>query len=191
MSVLRMMKGILILFLGIGLCLTVHYAAYAQTDSASPVSFSIEADMLPYISGGHYLSGVLGIDHFNLRWITTKTTVPDFVTPEGFKNWDLDVNAVIIDYFPNENREGLWLGGGIEHWDSHIRSKNSGDSGTFSQKILTFGTGYLYPLSDHWYINPWAALHYNLSDKNAEIGSSNFKIPDIMYEASIKLGYRF
>ena len=177
--------------LGVLLTLGITITTFAASADDPWLTFGMELDMLPYLSGGHYVSGVVGFDHYNVRLITTKTTVPDFVAPKGYKNWDLDVNAFIVDYFPDESREGLWLAGGVEFRDSRIQNKNTGESGKFSQKILTVGCGYLYKMTDHWHINPWAALHYNLSDENVAIGSSNLKLPDIMYEASIKLGYQF
>jgi hypothetical protein len=188
----RMMKLFGIFILGVLLSLCVTFTVHASaTDDNSGVTFGMEVDMLPYLSGGHYLSGVVGYDHYNLRLISTKTTVPGFASPKGYKDWDLDVNAIIIDYFPNENREGFWIANGVEFWDSHIRNKNTGEKGSFSQKILTLGCGYTYNINDHLYINPWAAIHYNLSDSNVPIGSSNLNLPDIMYEASVKLGYTF
>ncbi|HBE78948.1 MAG TPA: hypothetical protein DDW65_14395 [Firmicutes bacterium] len=201
MFLFNVLKSLQVLIIGTVLCLTVSLTAHAAAMDENPLqssssennglSFGMEVDALPYVSGGHYISGVIGFDHYNLRLISTKTTIPGFVTPDGFKDWDLDVTAVILDYFPGENREGLWLGGGMEFWDSKIRTKNTGDSGSFSQKIITLGAGYVYNLNEHWYINPWAAIHYNLSDKNVAIGASNLDIPDIMYEASVKLGYKF
>lgn len=190
MIISRMMKVFLVLMLGISLCLVINFTAHAATENEN-VTFGTEVDMLPYIGGGHYLSGVVGYDHFKFRLIAAKTTIPGFVTPKGFDDWDLDCRAIIVDYFPNENREGLWIGSGLEFWDSYIRNKNTGASGKFSQKIFTFGVGYIYNMTEHWYINPWAALHYNLSDSNVAVGSSTLNLPDIMYEASVKLGYKF
>jgi hypothetical protein len=176
---------VLVILLTLGITIT----ALAADDQG--LTFGMELDALPYISGGHYISGVIGYDHYNLRLITTHTSIPSFVTPKGYKNWDMDVNAVIVDYFPDESREGLWLGGGIEFWDSKIKNKNTNDSGKFSQKILTVGCGYVYKMTEHWYVNPWAALHYNLGDESVAIGTGNMKLQDAMYEASIKLGYQF
>jgi hypothetical protein len=192
MLIPKPVKTLLILIFAISLCLTITLAACAAgNEPGNTVSFGLEVDMLPYLSGGHYISGVVGFDHFNVRLITTKTTIPDFVTPDGFDDWKLDVTAIILDYFPDENRVGLWLGGGLEYWDGKIRAKDTGAAGTFSQRILTFGCGYVYNISEHWYLNPWAAIHYNLSDDKVDIGSSKLNLPDIMYEASVKLGYRF
>ena len=180
-----------ICILGILLTLGLSMTTLAASQSDPGLTFGMEVDALPYLSGGHYISGVIGFDHYNVRLIRTKTTIPGFVTPKGYKDWDLEVNAVIVDYFPDENRKGLWLAGGVEFWDSRIQNKNTGNAGKFSQKILTLGCGYVYKLSDHWYINPWAALHYNLSDENVTVGSNNLKLPDMMYEGSVKLGYQF
>ena len=190
----RITKGFLILIVVVCLGLTINFTAVAATGTAadnSGISLGTEVDLLPYASGGYYLSGVLGFNHYNLRLITTNTTIPGFATPKGFKDWDLEVTALILDYFPGENREGFWFGGGFELWDSDIKNKDTGETGAFSQKILTVGCGYVYKFTDHWYINPWTALHYNLSAQNVAIGSSNLKLPDLMYEASVKLGYKF
>ena len=187
----QMFKVMGMLLLGSFLTFMVTFTAHAASDEDQGPSFAIEADALPYISGGHYVSGVIGFDHVNLRLIDTKTTVPGFVTPKDYHDWDLNVKAVIIDYFPGEYREGFWVAGGVEFWDSQIENKNTGEKGKFSQKILTVGCGYVINLTNHLYINPWAGLHYNLSDKNVAIGSSNLSLPDVMYEASVKLGYQF
>ncbi len=186
-----MNRLLLRLIIGISLCLVAPLTACAAAENAN-VSLGTEIDLLPFVSDGYYSSSVIGFDHYNVRLITAKTKIPGFATPDGYRDWKLkNVTAVIIDYFPNENREGIWFAGGFEHWKSAIREKSSGATGTFSQNVLTLGSGYVYNLNEHWYINPWIALHYNLSDKTVPVGSSALKLKDIMYETSIKLGYRF
>jgi hypothetical protein len=180
-----MIKIFCMIGFAMSLCLAIRFTACAET-----VSLGAEVDMLPYLSGGYYLGGVVGFNHLNVRLGTTQTAVPGFVTPKGFENWDLDVNTIIVDYFPAENREGFWLAGGVEFWNDRIAAKDTGATANFTQKILTFGCGYTYFLNEHWYINPWAALHYNLSNDHVAVGSSDLKVPDLMYEASLKLGYR-
>ncbi len=191
MKLPEMNKLLLWLIIGLILCLTTPLSASAAAENTK-VRLGTELDLLPFVSDGYYSSSVVGFDHYNVRLITAKTKIPGFATPDGYRDWKLkNVTAVIIDYFPDENREGVWFAGGFEHWKSAIRAKSSGATGTFSQNIFTLGSGYVYNLNEHWYINPWIALHYNLSDHPVPVGSDVLQLKDIMYEASIKLGYRF
>jgi len=58
-----------------------------------------ELDLLPYISGGYYVSAWYGIDQFRFRAILTKTTVPQFAVADGYAENKLNVYAFITDYF--------------------------------------------------------------------------------------------
>lgn len=180
----------LVFVLGIAFCLTVNSPSYAA--NSGELSFGTEFDLFPFINGGYYSSGVISYDHYNARLIIADTKIPDFATPDGYDHWKLKkVTAIILDYFPGENHEGLWFAGGFEHWESEIRNQATEATGTFSQNILTLGTGYVYNFTEHWYINPWIALHYNLSDDTVKINSSDLKLNDLMGEVSVKIGYRF
>lgn len=192
----RIIKVIPILTVGIVLCLMAVSTAYADTGNESAegkekIVIGTEVDLLPYLSGGYYLSEVTGFQHFQVRLVNATTLIPEFVTPAGFDSWKLNATTIIIDYFPDEDRKGLWLAIGYEYWNSRIKVKETNENGSFSQNILTIGSGYVYRLSDHWYIDPWAALHLNLGDKTVTIGSKNLDLPDCMLEASIKVGYNF
>jgi hypothetical protein len=59
-----------------------------------------ELDLLPYVSGGYYVSGWIGHDRIRVRPVVTKTTLPSFVVQDGFTNAGLDAYALIVDYFP-------------------------------------------------------------------------------------------
>ena len=95
-----------------------------------------ELDLLPYVSGGYYLSAWYGVDHFRFRAILTKTTVPEFVLADGYTNNKLNVYAFITDYFFKKNFEGFWVGTGLEYWDSQITYEAENQTASYNTPFL-------------------------------------------------------
>jgi len=95
-----------------------------------------ELDLLPYVSGGYYLSAWYGVDQFRFRAILTKTTVPEFVLADGYTNNKLNVYAFITDYFFKKNFEGFWVGTGLEYWDSQITYEAENQTASYNTPFL-------------------------------------------------------
>ena len=136
---MRTLLGIMLLVLS-----ATWFTWGQKSDSASTSSQStvgLELDALPYITGGYYGSIWYGIDHVRFRGVITKTTVPQFVLPDGFRNNHLDVIAFIVDYFPQRDFRGWWIGTGVEFWNATIEHENESVAPSYSNTIFTVGGG--------------------------------------------------
>jgi hypothetical protein len=72
-----------------------------------------------------------------------------------------------------------------------VKEKSSGVIKSYRTDIFTLGGGYTFRFNDHFYINPWAAIHIPVGgDKNVQFPNDTFKIR-AMPEASIKIGINF
>lgn len=156
-------------------------------------NFGVEVDLLPYINGGNYIGAFVSENGLKYRLVRAETNLPEFILDDNIDNVELEVYAFIIDYyFDKSNYEGLWIGAGFEYWQSSIDEKNGVKDVNLKQKIFTLGGGYVFRISDNFYINPWAAIHIDMgSDDYKMVGSTKYKIQDILPEASIKLAYYF
>jgi hypothetical protein len=151
-----------------------------------------ELDLLPYISGGYYVSAWYGIDQFRFRAILTKTTVPEFVLADGYTDNKLDVYAFIADYFFKKNFEGFWIGTGLESWDAQIKYEAENQTASYNNTVFTLGGGYVWKFYENFYLNPWVAFHYIIAgDKEVRVGGNSFKPNVLTPEASIKVGWHF
>lgn len=185
-----MKKSILIIVV---LLASTLWAQQTNSDSIlTEQTFGTELDLLPYISGGYYVSAWYGIDQFRFRAILTNTTVPEFVLADGYTNNKLKVYAFIMDYFFKKNFEGFWIGTGIEYWDSQIKFETENQTAEYNNTLFTFGGGYVWKFYDNFFLNPWAAFHYIIAgDKEVKVGSTTFKPNVFTPEASIKIGWYF
>ncbi|MDP3443652.1 MAG: hypothetical protein Q8T08_12405 [Ignavibacteria bacterium] len=155
-------------------------------------SIGTELDLLPYISGGYYVSAWYGVDQFRFRAILTKTKVPQFAVANGYTDNKLNVYAFITDYFFMKNFEGFWIGTGLEYWDSQIKFEAENKTTSYNNSVFTLGGGYVWKLYKNFYLNPWVAFHYIIAgDKEVRVGSSTFKPNVFTPEASIKIGLHF
>jgi hypothetical protein len=151
-----------------------------------------ELDLLPYISGGYYVSLWYGKDHLRYRGVYARTNVPSFAVPDGFSNHELWAAAFIVDYFFKENFEGWWVAAGYEYWDSQIQTESGSHKLFYNNNIMTVGGGYVWKFADNFYLNPWAAGHILIT------GTGPFQMGDQTYtpslftpELSLKVGWHF
>lgn len=178
---MRFYPVILILLMGISPC-------RAENTSAA----GIELDAVPWLTGGHYLSGWYGKDHFRYRAVASKINVPDSFAKQGFKDWQITAYALIMDYFPRREQTGIWYGGGFEYWQSKIANQADNISAEYHNTVFTVGLGYVWPLTDSLYLNPWAALHRVIGgDENISVGNQTYRQDRTEASASVKLGWRF
>lgn len=161
--------------------------------SEESLDFGLEIDALPYITGGYYGSSWIGWHNFRLRGVISSVKLPEFVLPKDFSAWEMEVLAVIFDYFPRKTNkyQGPWIGAGYEYWESAIEIKSSKRNGELSHHILTLGGGYVHKFSDHFYVNLWGAGHYTLSGKELKVKGESFEIPSFQAEVSLKFGWIF
>ena len=162
-------------------------------DDQTPKKWMVgtELDLVPYIFDGYYISAVAGYGKWRARFVRTNITTPNFATRSGFEDNKLNVNAYIVDYYLKEGFQGWWIGPGYETWDGEVKEKTSGVRKTYKTEILTLGGGYTFRFNDHFYINPWAAVHIPIGgDKDVQFVNKSFKIRTTP-EASIKIGINF
>jgi hypothetical protein len=173
--------------------LSIFSLALGQNGDSIPTSsttFGLELDALPYISSGYYGSVWYGADHFRIRGVVTKTTVPEFILPEGFKNNRLKVFAFIVDYFPQLEFRGWWIGSGLEIWNATIEHKNENSAPSYTNTVFTVGGGYVWKFYRNFYLNPWAAAHIIIAgDKDVAVGLHAFKPSVFTGEVSLKIGW--
>lgn len=169
-------------------------AANAQpVASSQPKQWMVgtELDLVPFLLDGWYASAIAGLGHWRARYVLTNATTPGFVTPSGFADNELDVQAYIVDYYFREGFAGWWIGPGLESWDGEVRQESTGERRSYETWIATLGGGYTFRFSDHFYLNPWLAVHVPIGgDKEVAFPGDTFDVR-VTAEASIKFGINF
>ena len=152
-----------------------------------------ELDVLPYFTGGYYGSIWYGHGPVRGRFIVANTNVPSFFIPTGFKDYNLQVYALIGDYFiQSSSFEKLWVGLGVEYWDGTIVSESTEISADHNNYVITIRLGYVWKFYKNFYLNPWFGLHIIAAgDTSVPVGNEEFKPPVITPEISLKLGWHF
>jgi hypothetical protein len=181
-----------LLYFSIVILIMINIALGKNIESVptSSTALGLELDALPYISGGYYGSVWYGFDHFRIRGVVTKTTVPEFMLPEDYKNNRLKVFAFIVDYFPQLEFHGLWIGSGLETWNSTIEHENENVSSSYSNTVFTAGGGYVWKFYNNFYLNPWGAAHVIIAgDKKVAVGVHTYKPSIFTGEVSLKIGW--
>lgn len=177
------MKKIKIILLMIGL----NYVLFAID------KVSLELDVLPYLTGGNYIGIGVANNGLNYRLIKANVNLPNFVLQKDIESINMDVSTIIVDYFfDRASYQGLWIGIGYEIWDLEITEKESQIKENLRQRIFTLGGGYVYNFSENFYINPWAAIHYDLNSNTKKlVGNTSYEPNRTTPEASLKFGYNF
>jgi hypothetical protein len=181
---------------GVALSLPAHRVADAQENTGSGgVKLGSELDILPYATGGYYGSGFLGRDGWKFRYVVARTDIPSFLVTDGFEAKRTDAYALLADRFFGAKRgklEGFWIGGGGEYWRSRIRTDASPAYTSYQNYLLTLGGGYVWRLSKHFYLNPWAGGHFVVAHARAiAVSAEMYTQPVFTAEASAKLGITF
>ena len=155
-------------------------------------SIGLEADVLPYLTGGYYGSVWVAHSHVRYRAVITNVTTPDFMLEDGFTNNEMTVYALLIDYFFKSSVEKWWVGGGLEYWDAEIQTNARLSTATYECYVATVGGGYVWKLHKNFYLNPWVAMHARLGgDSSAIVDGKEFAAARFTPEASLKLGWYF
>jgi hypothetical protein len=166
-----------------------------QQTAASKWAFGGEIDALPFVMSGYYGSGFVGRGGWKFRAVAARSTLPSFMVTDGFKDKRSDAYAVLADRFIGARRqklEGLWVGGGGEYWRNRIRTDAAPTYANYHNYMLTVGSGYVWKLSRHVYLNPWTAGHFAVAgERNILVSGKTYKQPVFTPEGSIKLGFTF
>jgi hypothetical protein len=127
-----------------------------------------------------------------VRPVITNTTLPSFVVQDGFENAELDVYAVIVDYFFQDGFRGFWVGAGAEYWQNSVENELDGGTAEWDNTIATIGGGYVWKFAGNFYLNPWGAGHLVVGGPTSvEAGGATYSTNRFIPEASIKLGWHF
>jgi hypothetical protein len=182
------MKRIRALILGSLLCFACGGATAA---GQREWTFGTEFDLVPFLNDGYYVSAIAGKGRLRGRLVSAHLTVPAFATDDAFEDNDLSVVAGILDVYFKDGFSGWWLGPGFEGWEGDVTEKASGLRQSYQTTIFTVGGGYTWKFSRHFYLNPWAAVHFPIGgDREISFTSSDFEIKPTP-EASVKLGIEF
>lgn len=177
------------------LLLLLFVPAAAQPSSPSTerlVSLGVEADALPFLTGGYYASVWAGHDHLRYRAILTRLTTPEFALPDGFTNNDITAYTLIADYFFEPGFSGWWVGAGAEYWSGSIQAETKRSTAKYHNTILTAGGGHVWKFYKNLYLNPWGAVHLRVGgDTAVGVDGTTFEPALFQYEVSLKLGWHF
>lgn len=172
------------------------YAADGSGNAGPGVwKFGSEIDALPYAMNGYYGSVFAGRNNWRIRGVTARSTTPSFLVTNGFRDKRTDAVAFLVDRFigrRGRSLDGLWIGGGVEHWRNRIRTDESAEYTRYSNFVLTAGAGYVWRLSPHLYLNPWAGGHFVAAGRRTiDVSGSAYNQPVFTPEFSVKFGFTF
>ena len=168
-----------------------------QNSPGKTIRAGISTDLLPYISAeitgekGLSLQGWLSLNRFKYRIVFARTSIPENFMYDGIRLQELRVFAFIADYYFQKINKGPWIGSGIELWENNAKDKISENDISWTSLILTFGGGYTFMQGEHFYLNPFAAIHFNPAPDSVRTEKSSFDEKSISSSASVKIGWMF
>ncbi|HVV07084.1 MAG TPA: hypothetical protein VHC96_22805 [Puia sp.] len=163
-----------------------------KTPAPSGFTGGVEADVLPFLTGGYYMSVWGGYKHVRYRIVLTEVNTPQFLLPEKFSNNEIEAYALIADYFFHRDFQGCWIGTGLEWWKGQIDTRDASATGRYTAYLYTIGTGYVWNIYRGFYLNPWAGAHLKVGgDHFAHVGLLEYTPPLLTPEVSFKIGWHF
>lgn len=154
-----------------------------------------EIDALPYVMNGYYASAFVGRDAWRFRGVAARSQAPSFLVTDGFEKKRTDAYALLVDRFVGQKRnrlEGFWIGGGAELWHNRIRQEGTSGFTSYNNTVVTGGSGYVWKLSNHFYVNPWSAMHAVVGgDRRINVSGKIYEQPRFTPELSVKFGIIF
>lgn len=192
-------------FLVVILMVVFSLTPIAAQTSAAPKSpetsvpacwkFGTEIDLLPYVMHGYYSSAFTAHGAWRVRGVAARSEAPGFLVSDGFEKKRTDAYAALLDRFVGRKKdrlEGFWGGGGIELWRSRIRREGTSTFTGYNNTALTAGGGYVWKLSNHFYVNPWGAMHVVVGgDRRINVSGRIYQQPRLTPELSVKFGIVF
>ena len=170
---------------------SLHLALAQAGSDRGKTDAGVEIDILPYLTGGYYASAWVSRNHFRYRAVLTQVTTPEFMLEDGFTNNEIQVYALIVDYFFEQEVSKFWIGAGFEYWDAGIQTDLKLEEASYENTMFTLGGGYVWNVGRHLYLNPWAALHFRIAgDSEVPVDGLAFSPSAVTPEASLKLGWK-
>ena len=187
---------ILALLMTAAVLITPEHTSAADTGRQSALGY--EVDLFPTaISAtagetGYAFQTWAGIDRVKIRLVGAHLVLPDSLAGnDNFEDREMTVGALIFDYVFGENFQGFWFGTGVELWQNRIRHTGSGEQADWITGVLTAGGGYIFKVYGNLYLNPWAALHYVMNNREIVIAGDSFEQSPVQFSVSLKIGYYF
>jgi len=171
-------------------------AAPELTDPRRPV-VGAELDVLPVAisAADGEIGGALGVwagrGRNRARLVTAILHFPDRLTDAPFRDRDLTALAVIFDRFFRDGFRGPWIGGGMEVWWTEIGSELGLERRERVTPVGTLGGGWVFPVWRGLYVNPWAAGHVLLGNREIELRGERFRLRRLEGEVSLKIGWAY
>jgi hypothetical protein len=160
------------------------------------VGFAI--DLLPPVlsatTGNFGYSGQVwyGYKKFRVRGVIADFYMPDkLMGNEDFQDLHTTATALIFDYFRDYNFKGWWVGAGVEMWNNKITSKTDYNNYAYKDYVATAGLGYIIKVYKNFYVEPWGAVHYVLSNESVSVTTTEYKTKKFQGEVSLKIGWHF
>lgn len=177
-----------------GICLGPSGKAQPSepVSKGSRITFGLEQDVLPYVTGGYFFAAWAGQGHIRGRTVMAYVKKPDWIIPDGFTNNEVRAYALLGDYFLKDGWSGWWIGGGLVYWDSKIQSDLKLSTVSYQNLLVNGSVGYSWKLGKHFYVSPWAGMHLRVGGAtDVLVDGKNFEPPLFNPEASVKFGYWF
>lgn len=157
--------------------------------------FGLETDVLPYALHGYYAGGFLGRGGWRVRGVVEANTAPSFQVASGFEDKRSDTYALLVDRFIGRRRnnlQGFTADVGVEYLRNRIRTTALPATANYHDFVLTAGGGYVWKVSRHVYLNPWAAGSFVVAgQRRIPVSGQTYKQPIAAPEASVKIGIVF
>ena len=175
--------------------LVITSAAFTEDIIGKKINSVISPDILPYAASsidgdtGYSIQGWISYNRFKFRAVAAQVYLPEIFRDNNLEYHRLNVTAFITDYYFSEINRGLWVGSGIEIWEN-TASDNSEEK-QWNNLIMTLGSGYTFMPGKHFYLNPFAAVHFDPSGEKITFNDFSINEKIFQYSASMKLGWMF
>lgn len=152
----------------------------------------LEADALPFATGGHNGSIWYGQDKFRLRGHIAKINTPGIFLRDGFEKDSLSVYGLNIEYFVEDNFEGFWIGSGIQYWEGSVGHIAETARGKYEYIRMPIVGGYVWKFFPNLYLNCWGGFYlFVQGDKEILVGNRTAFIDDAVPIVSVAVGWHF
>lgn len=166
----------------------------APPDSAPEFRTGVAVDLLPPVASllaghaGWSFQTWAGFGSVRARGVLAGLHLPSSTDPR-IRDPSLAVAAAIVDLFANPELRGPWGGVGLEWWRTAATAREDGRTRHRSDPVATLGAGWILPLGNHVYIEPWGAVHRRLGSGRIQLPSGSWRLPEWQAEVSLKLGW--
>jgi hypothetical protein len=168
----------------------------ANSGKCGRLGFGFQLDLLPTVlsaaSGklGYAPQVWLGIGHVRMRLVGAHMHLPDaFAFAPGWKRPSLSVLVVVFDYTFGDHFDGFWIGPGFEIWQRSIERDDTPGTARFSSLVATIGAGYTIRVGEHFFVDPWVAVHAVMNPYPVQLGEHRYEPFPLLAEASVKVGW--